>query len=576
MRNNVFPLVLIAIVSVLVACTPVQIDQPDQLIRGYLPSVERACLGAQNAQRLGTQQNNSTEYNCEPAGSGVIAKRDLSGDGTYLTPNNLPFSGEWAFNKEKTDKGKTRAPPKVCLALSGGGVRSASFSLGILKSLSLHDISTEDRKNLGDVDVVSSVSGGGYALAWLIMQYYHHRDDHTFSHKMLFSAAAENGSRNNSTDESQYIRYIAAHSNIITSTEYVSLLGANVVSAPVNFGLNGLFGSHTNTTPARSAYEKSLRKTYARDPSHPLSTVDDVSFNELLRYYDNHREDDAAVRAPFFIINTTAFIEEDIRHYGAALANSIYDFTILQYGSDALGRYVYPNTSLPELNKGAQFFAQDARTSYSGTLRDDHPMSFMRAISVSGAALDGSALVAGYSQRVLFSLLNVDLGFYINNPGLSPRTRQHRRFLPWPLYYFFGNYARDARGTDIYLSDGAHAENLGAFSLVRRLCKEIIVVDAEYDPSYVFEAYSLLKHNLSTQLGVSLRIKEIDDKLQFAEFTKKNECEYLDPQRRTECKTQKNAMTMLLKNEMRICRNGIQRLVVVRAVRDGNILPSIQ
>ncbi len=45
------------------------------------------------------------------------------------------------------------------LAFSGGGIRSATFNLGILQALA-------ERKMLGDFDYLSTVSGGGYIGAW--------------------------------------------------------------------------------------------------------------------------------------------------------------------------------------------------------------------------------------------------------------------------------------------------------------------------------------------------------------------------------------------------------------------------
>ncbi len=50
------------------------------------------------------------------------------------------------------------------LALSGGGLRSAAFSIGAMKAL-------YDLKILDDIDVISSVSGGGYASYWLYSRY---------------------------------------------------------------------------------------------------------------------------------------------------------------------------------------------------------------------------------------------------------------------------------------------------------------------------------------------------------------------------------------------------------------------
>jgi hypothetical protein len=50
------------------------------------------------------------------------------------------------------------------LALSGGGLRSAAFSIGAMKAL--YDLGLLD-----DIDVISSVSGGGYASYWLYSRY---------------------------------------------------------------------------------------------------------------------------------------------------------------------------------------------------------------------------------------------------------------------------------------------------------------------------------------------------------------------------------------------------------------------
>ena len=50
------------------------------------------------------------------------------------------------------------------IALSGGGLRSAAFSIGAMKAL--YDLDIMD-----DVDVISSVSGGGYASFWLYSRY---------------------------------------------------------------------------------------------------------------------------------------------------------------------------------------------------------------------------------------------------------------------------------------------------------------------------------------------------------------------------------------------------------------------
>src|SRR2546429_850263 len=54
------------------------------------------------------------------------------------------------------------------LAISGGGERAASFSIGVMKAL-------YDKGLLDQIDVISSVSGGGYANYWLLTNYYQNR-----------------------------------------------------------------------------------------------------------------------------------------------------------------------------------------------------------------------------------------------------------------------------------------------------------------------------------------------------------------------------------------------------------------
>ena len=74
-----------------------------------------------------------------------IAQRRHQGEGTALDPAD-------------------HAPEDLTgIALSGGGIRSATFALGVLQALAKHDL-------LRRFDYLSTVSGGGYigtSLTWL-------------------------------------------------------------------------------------------------------------------------------------------------------------------------------------------------------------------------------------------------------------------------------------------------------------------------------------------------------------------------------------------------------------------------
>src|SRR5258708_6048624 len=54
----------------------------------------------------------------------------------------------------------TDSRPLSALCLSGGGIRSATFNLGVLQGLAQSGL-------VGSFDYLSSVSGGGYIASWL-------------------------------------------------------------------------------------------------------------------------------------------------------------------------------------------------------------------------------------------------------------------------------------------------------------------------------------------------------------------------------------------------------------------------
>jgi hypothetical protein len=76
-----------------------------------------------------------------------------------------------------TDTNKAQ-PPLSALCLSGGGIRSATFNLGVLQSLAKN-------KLLPEFDYLSSVSGGGYIASWL-QAWVHRQQQDTGTAKEVF------------------------------------------------------------------------------------------------------------------------------------------------------------------------------------------------------------------------------------------------------------------------------------------------------------------------------------------------------------------------------------------------------
>ncbi|MFD1123568.1 patatin-like phospholipase family protein [Methylophilus flavus] len=122
------------------------------------------------------------------------------------------------------------------LAISGGGVRSASFALGVMQGL----VSADIMKN---VDYLSTASGGGYigsTLTWLLNQINASQPQQPASveagHFPLGRIKAGNGN-NNAPDGNAELDFIRHHSSYLTPTKalnYISLLAVILRSSFVS------------------------------------------------------------------------------------------------------------------------------------------------------------------------------------------------------------------------------------------------------------------------------------------------------------------------------------------------------
>jgi hypothetical protein len=64
---------------------------------------------------------------------------------------------------------KMHASKRTALCFSGGGIRSATFGLGVLQALAAHSCEQDPQADptlLGEIDFLSTVSGGGYLGSW--------------------------------------------------------------------------------------------------------------------------------------------------------------------------------------------------------------------------------------------------------------------------------------------------------------------------------------------------------------------------------------------------------------------------
>ena len=215
-------------------------------------------------------------------------------------------------------KDSTRWPsnlPRFCVAMSGGGIRSAAFNVGVLQGL-------QSRRVLDKVDITSSVSGGSYANYW-------------FFGSML-SAPSGLATQDLLLDDSRYIKHISQRGFInrgwVLWTAFWGMIG-NVVRPLERLLLpsTGVSLAHGLST---IAYSAPIELTF--------NGVDKRWWEISPRMADVKRQLGLHEPIPFPIINATARAESWGR-CGASgrLFDTAFEVTPLRMGSEGIGYTSY-------------------------------------------------------------------------------------------------------------------------------------------------------------------------------------------------------------------------------------------
>lgn len=148
-------------------------------------------------------------------------------------------------------------------------------------------------------------------------------------------------------------------------------------------------------------------------------------------------------------------------------------------------------------------------TSYVPT---DHYVDYRRmtlpaAVTISAAAVNpGLGMYSSKMLSVLMTLFNFRLGFWTSNPL---QLKKSYAIVWWPIYFFkelLGLIGLNNRMLNI--SDGGHIENLGVYELLRRGCRLIVAVDAGEDKAYTFADLNNLIIRARNELGFEIRFRD--------------------------------------------------------------------
>lgn len=216
-----------------------------------------------------------------------VAKIDIprqNGIKGYLGTNSDSISIIAKDNETRLNEYKKMNPEslnkkdlKWGLAMSGGGIRSASVNIGVLKAL-------YDMNILDSIDVVSSVSGGSYAAGWF------------FTNEIL-----------NTSDRKGQPLFDNKH--ILLNINYIKNR-ANMFRTPTMLGT--LFASKKN---AFNLYKSKINRTFMS-----MSTAD--------RSLSSYQNAIANNKIPLFIINTSVSRKDD-----NDWLSSVYEYTAFYRGN---------------------------------------------------------------------------------------------------------------------------------------------------------------------------------------------------------------------------------------------------
>lgn len=143
-------------------------------------------------------------------------------------------------------------------------------------------------------------------------------------------------------------------------------------------------------------------------------------------------------------------------------------------------------------------------TGYVSTERapDYRDLTLPASTTISAAAVNPG--MGNYSNK----LLSVFMTLFNARLGFwifNPTKINKSNIVWWPTYFFYELFSKiGTNNRMLNISDGGHIENLGVYELLRRKCRLIISVDAGADPNYTFEDLENLAIRARNELGLEI------------------------------------------------------------------------
>jgi len=397
------------------------------------------------------------------------------------------------------------------LAFSGGGIRSATFHLGILQAL-------QDMGSLSKIDYLSTVSGGSYIAGWMLAHLGKELDD-TYGNLVQTPDQARLLDPNE-----DFVTHLRHHAGFIKEGgfwEGPSLIWGYIwrlipyyiwdlalhIKTPPDIG---------NELHLFTPYQHRIEMTYLRGKHE----------TPLVRL---NRKD---IDAPYLIINGNlvnrgrprAYESESGRPYRD---NYNFEFTRDYTGSDGLGYIQSAGFGMPvveaqtEDGKPAWFNPRKVVVEdlTEGTCHKDRAervraeacVRLSQALTASGAGLDLDSLVQEWYHDDIARLMMsfVTAPFNVNNEYQTWNyARRYNTTLGTIWDYFLMMTIQriwpDTKSRWIEITDGSFYDNLGAQTLLRRQVSHLVVGDATLDTTWQYDYLYNLQARIKGYFGTGV------------------------------------------------------------------------
>jgi hypothetical protein len=129
------------------------------------------------------------------------------------------------------------------------------------------------------------------------------------------------------------------------------------------------------------------------------------------------------------------------------------------------------------------------------------------AMAISGAAANPNmGKVTSPASAFLMTVFNVRLGWWLGNPRRRKSCQLPGPGLGLPYTMIELSGGTNDRTRFVNVSDGGHFDNLGAYELIRRGCRYLVVSDAGQDGAFGCEDLGDLIRKCRTDFGVEIEI----------------------------------------------------------------------